>query len=90
MGMPVSGDIAGPRSHRQSPRWLSPAAWMVLFGAVLFGPQWLATAAVVLALCWVAARALVRFRDPSVRAEEAVLAPWSARHQETRPPERSV
>ena len=69
MGIPVSGDIAGPLTHRRSPRWLSPAAWVVLFGAVLFGPQWLATAAVVLALFWVAAHALMHFRDPSVRAE---------------------
>jgi hypothetical protein len=58
-----------PLSDHGSPRWLTPAAWVVLFGAVLFGPQWLATAAVVAALCWVAARALLRVHAPSVRAE---------------------
>ena len=69
LSMSVRGHISGPLSHRWSPRWLRPAAWMVLFGAVLVGPQWLATAAVVSALCWIAARALMRIHDPSVRPE---------------------
>ena len=56
-------DTSPPQPDRG--RLLAAGVWVVLFAVVLLATDWLATTAVVAALCWVAGREWLREHNRS-------------------------